>query len=116
MAKRRFERDKRERRAIARERIGILMGLAERASLDGKSERADRYARLAKSIGMRYNARLSRDVRMRICKGCGAYLAPGKTARVRTSRKMLCVTCRACGRVWRMPLKVKGGVNEKGQR
>jgi ribonuclease P protein subunit RPR2 len=105
MAKRhRFERLKRERQAVAGERIDLLMGMAGSRASAKDFRRASRYAGLARGIGMRYNVRLSRQAKMQACKGCGAYLRPGINLRVRLGRRTLTRTCLECGRVWRMPL------------
>jgi len=45
---------------IARDRVSQLFALAERESLGGHPEIADRYVTLARRIGMRYNVRLLR--------------------------------------------------------
>ncbi|MEW5937523.1 MAG: hypothetical protein AB1665_06870 [Candidatus Thermoplasmatota archaeon] len=105
MSSRRFARARKERKRVALERIAILMGEAERAAVSGEIDRADRYALLARRVGMRYNAPITRQWRMRVCRGCERYLSPGKTARVRVTDRVLVITCLRCGRAWRMPFK-----------
>lgn len=90
-------------RRIARERIAILFGLAEEEARRGNQGRADRYAQLARRIGMRYNVSLPRPFRRFVCRGCGAYLAPGRASRVRVRRARVVVTCHRCGWVHRYP-------------
>ncbi len=46
---------------IARERIDDLFALAERESAVGTGALADRYVRLARKVGTRYNVRLLRE-------------------------------------------------------
>jgi ribonuclease P protein subunit RPR2 len=94
-------RDKGEERRIARERIARLFHLAEAAALRGEAPRADRYALLAKRVGMRYTVPLGQPHRRRLCRGCGAYLLPGRTARVRATGGKVSTTCLRCGRVQR---------------
>jgi ribonuclease P protein subunit RPR2 len=90
-------------REIAHERIGILMGLAGREH-ESHPERSERYAQLAKKIGMRYNVKIPGGLR-KACKGCGAFLTPGRNCTVRTSAKTRSVEtrCHGCGRVSRHP-------------
>jgi len=64
---------------------------------------ADRYARLARRIGMRYNVRLPRDLRARICRKCTRYLLPSVTCTVRVHRGRIRTTCKYCGHVARHP-------------
>jgi ribonuclease P protein subunit RPR2 len=78
-----------------------LFRLAHEEALGGRLERANRYAALARRIGMRYNVPLPRKYRGRVCKGCHRYLLPGVTARVRLGRGRVVVTCAACGRTAR---------------
>ena len=50
---------------------------------------------------------LSPSEKLKVCKGCGAYLLPGITLRVRLGRKTLVRTCLECGLVKRMPLRAR---------
>lgn len=96
-----MRRDKAEERRIARERIERLLQLAEAQALEGRLARANRYAALARRVGMRYVIRLPAEHRLRVCRACGAYLLPGRTARVRAREGKVAVTCLACGAVRR---------------
>lgn len=97
-------------RRIARERMEVLFDLAEGEALRGRGARADRYARRARRIGMRYNVPLPKAARLRLCRRCGSFLLPGKTATVRLRPSRVVVTCRACGGVYRYPyLREKRG-------
>lgn len=100
MAKRRRKADE---RAIARERIRILFDEAEKAGLEGRLDRADRYVELARLIGMRYNVPIPRDLKSFMCRKCGAYLLPGETSRVRIRGTRVATTCLRCGHVRRVP-------------
>lgn len=90
-------------REIAQERIGILMGFAATES-SAHQERSDRYAQLARKIGMRYNVKIPAHLR-RMCKGCDGFLVPGKNCVIRTSARTRSVQtrCLRCGRVSRHP-------------
>lgn len=90
--------------SIAKERIKILFSLAEGEAGQRNFKRADRYVSLARKIGMRYNVRLPREFRLRICKQCDSYLMPSLTCRVRLQNRRISTTCLKCGRVMRRPL------------
>ena len=94
-------RDKAEDRRIARERIARLFALAEQQAKEGRTDRADRYVQLARKVGMRHTVRLAPQFRLRVCRACGAFLLPGRTARVRAREGKMAVTCLACGAVRR---------------
>jgi ribonuclease P protein subunit RPR2 len=104
-------RDKAEEKRIARQRMARLFALAEEQALQGNLERAARYAGLARRIGTRYTVRVAPEHRLASCRGCGAYLLPGKTARVRARGGKVAVTCLACGAVRR-----HGYTREQAQR
>ena len=105
MGKRRFEKMKERRQKIAKERMGIILDLAERTALEGDLEHASRYASLARRIGMRYNVRMPRGHKLAICKKCGSYLLSARTARFRLTGNRLTRQCLTCGAYYRMPLK-----------
>jgi ribonuclease P protein subunit RPR2 len=89
---------------IAGERMEILMGLAQ-GEFAVHPERSDRYAELARKIGMRYNVKVPREAKVRTCRGCKGFLVPGKNAVVRTNAKTLSLEtrCLKCGKVSRHP-------------
>jgi len=89
---------------IALERIGILFALAAR-EFGRHPERSDRYAGLARKIGMRYNVRIPKELRMRFCRYCLSYLVPGRNCTVRTNSRLRSVEvkCHKCGRITRFP-------------
>lgn len=96
-------RHKAHERQIARERIVTLRDLAATMALAGDFGHADRYVQLARRLGMRYNVRLPRDLRARICRECDRYLLPGVTCSVRVHRGRIRTTCTYCGTVYRHP-------------
>ena len=87
--------------AIASERMAILLRLADQSAREGDSARADRYAGLARALGMRYNIRLTPGQKRRLCRCCGAYLVPGRNMRVRLRPGRTVRTCLKCGRTSR---------------
>lgn len=108
MRKSRFEKAKARRTDIARERVGILLDLAEQRALAGEMDLADRYAQLARRIGMRHELRMPRGFNLRFCRRCLKYLVPGRNATFRTLGGRLCRRCLECGEVYRMPLGRRG--------
>jgi len=72
-----------------------------------KPRLAQRYAKLALTIGMRTKTRLPREYRNLVCKGCGKPIIPGMDSRVRIQPRRephIAITCLNCGRVKRIPL------------
>jgi ribonuclease P protein subunit RPR2 len=112
MGKRRFEKMKERRRAIARERIQILMDLAEERAMSGDLQHASRYASLARRIGMRYNVRMPGGHKLAICRKCGSYLFSSRTARFRLTGNRLTRQCLKCGSYYRIPLKRREEVGQ----
>jgi RNase P subunit RPR2 len=91
---------------IARERMDLLMVQALKAARSGDMTKADRYAGLARGIGMRYNVRLRPEHRQLICRSCGALLIPSKTSTVRIRHGRRILHCIRCGDIRRVPLKI----------
>ncbi|MBI5347412.1 MAG: ribonuclease P [Candidatus Aenigmarchaeota archaeon] len=89
---------------IAKERINILFCEAEKI-VSRDSALADRYAQLARKIGMRFNVRMPRELRRRFCRKCFSYLKPGVTCRQRTKAGKIQITCLKCGHINRYPMK-----------
>ncbi|MDI6655597.1 MAG: ribonuclease P protein component 4 [Candidatus Hydrothermarchaeota archaeon] len=87
---------------IASERIEILMQRAEEVFAQDR-KKASRYAELARKIGMRYNVRLPKKWKRRICKKCLAFLKPGSNCRVRIYKSRVIITCLECKNVVRIP-------------
>jgi len=93
----------RELRDLARQRIRILLSLADNV-VRRDQELARRYVALALRLAAKARLRLPRDVRRRYCRRCKVPLIPGFTARVRIRgrrQKHLVVTCLKCGYVRR---------------
>jgi ribonuclease P protein subunit RPR2 len=89
---------------IAEERMRILMHLAGK-EFGPHPERSDRYVQLARKIGMRYNVKMPRELKLMFCPGCGRYIVPGRNCVVRASARTrsMEVKCLECGKVSRMP-------------
>ncbi|MGP8068899.1 MAG: ribonuclease P protein component 4 [Candidatus Bathyarchaeia archaeon] len=92
-------------REIARERIEILFNHAQRTFPKNRTL-ANRYIELARRIGMKAGVRLTREQKLRLCKGCGSLLVPGVNCRVRTRSEfgtIVLITCLDCGTKKRYP-------------
>ena len=98
---------KRKRRIedIAVQRIERLFELAEAEAKANQEQRSTRYIQLARAIGMRYRVQIPKHLKMRLCKGCYAFLIPGNTARVRLRGEYMTKTCLRCGEHMRRPYK-----------
>jgi ribonuclease P protein subunit RPR2 len=103
MGERRQRRGRRTREmaAIATERMAILMRLAAQSASSGEPASANRYAGLARTLGMRYNIRLPADFKRRLCPSCGSYLVAGRNLRVRLRPGKAVWTCLKCGKTRR---------------
>ncbi len=88
-------------RRIARERIALLFDLAEKRMKEGEVDLAKRYVELMLNLSRKYNVRIPKEMKYRICKNCNSYLVPGKNARVRLRKHRIIVTCLSCGNVKR---------------
>ena len=101
---------RRSNRQIALERILILFENAIE-SFERDPELAQRYAGLARKIGMRYKVRLPTMYRRMICNKCKGFILPGVNCRVRTRTNRephIVITCLNCGGHMRIPLKTEG--------
>jgi ribonuclease P protein subunit RPR2 len=86
---------------LAKERITILIANALKERDD---EIADKQAKLARKIAMRFRIRLPYEIRQLFCKKCKAFMVPGKSSRVRIGRantKAIRITCLRCGHTYR---------------
>ncbi len=107
MARRsKWKRRKAERKSIAKRRIVLLLDEAEKAHLDGRKDRANRYASLALRISRRYKVQMPPKEKMRVCRECGSYMG-GTGARTRLNNDVLTVTCSNCNFVKRYPVVKK---------
>lgn len=84
-----------------RERIEKLLGMAREAG----PERQRRYVELARRISERTRTPIPRELKRRICKGCGVLLVPGRTATVRAEKGRKTLKCTECGEVRVLPYK-----------
>jgi len=79
-----------------------------RETLDKDPTLAQRYADLARELGMRYKVRVPPAYRRTICKHCKSFILPGVNCRVRLQQARephVVVTCLNCGGHTRIPLR-----------
>ncbi len=88
---------------IAKERMDKLLRLGKISD----SEKSKRYLELAFKIGMRYNIRIPKEEKRRICKKCLSFLIPEKTSVIRVNPKQqaVIITCKNCGSIKRFPYR-----------
>ncbi|MEM2962896.1 MAG: hypothetical protein QXW70_02650 [Candidatus Anstonellales archaeon] len=91
---------------IVRERVGILLGLAEKAARKNL-ERARKYIRMARRLSEKYRVRFKRLDKLRFCKRCNAPFIPGYSVRVGFVPRFHSMTyrCTFCGFEFRFPYK-----------
>jgi ribonuclease P protein subunit RPR2 len=97
----------REMRAIAEHRMAILLDLSRLEALSGRSERSQRYFKLAKAIGMRTNTPLPRGTLY--CRKCESLMLPGRNCRVRLRNGRIVMHCLDCDTVRRRPYVQRNG-------
>jgi ribonuclease P protein subunit RPR2 len=89
---------------IAKERINILLGLADK-EFPKHPKRSKRYIELARKIGMRYNVRLTKQQKRKFCKNCNTLLKSGITSEQRTQKGAILIKCLKCNKIYRYPFK-----------
>jgi ribonuclease P protein subunit RPR2 len=97
-------------KAIAMERIHILISHALGEVKVGREHIAEYNAFVAKRIAMRLQLRLPYEIRQLYCKGCKRFMTPGKNARVRIGRskiKSIRITCLKCGHTYHKVIENK---------
>jgi len=95
-------RNKSKENRIARERIDILFGEADKVFNKDKGL-ANRYVTLARKIAMKSNINIPRQYKRRFCKHCYKYLRAGVNCRVRTRDNKVVYYCFNCKRHMRFP-------------
>ncbi|ANF22010.1 ribonuclease P protein component 4 [Thermococcus piezophilus] len=107
MSKKKFirQREQREKKRIARERVNILFTLAERV-FPYEPELANRYVEIALAVQQKAKIRMPKKWKRHYCKKCHSFLVPGVNARVRLRNKRMphvVIKCLNCGHVMRYP-------------
>jgi ribonuclease P protein subunit RPR2 len=97
-------RNKSEERDVAARRIRRLLLLAQSEARSGRTDLADRYARLSLRIAEKYQTGLDAAAKAQVCRKCGAFRVPGVSSRVRVRAGRIVTTCLKCGAVTRRPV------------
>jgi len=105
MSKKIKQKDKKNQKTIAKNRIIQLFNLAEQCALTDRLNLADRYVEIARKISMRHLVSIPKEFRKRFCKHCYSYLLPHTTCRIRIHRGKLIIYCHNCNKYTRIPLK-----------
>ncbi|MDD5317403.1 MAG: ribonuclease P [Candidatus ainarchaeum sp.] len=92
-------------KGVVRERIGILLGFAEKEAKRNPA-RSARYVSLARRLGTRFRVRLSPESKRRFCKACGTAWVHGFNVKARLDPKTgkVVYSC-ACGGKKGFPFK-----------
>tara|TARA_B100001750_G_C15474340_1_gene581616 strand:+ start:1262 stop:1588 length:327 start_codon:yes stop_codon:yes gene_type:complete len=93
---------------LARERIERLFVLAEESSKSGDIEESKRLIELARLIGKRYNQRLNKSQRIRICRNCNSFMNSKNSTNRISSKGWKTITCLDCGTIGRHRLQSSG--------
>ena len=86
---------------LARERIERLFTLAEESSKNDNPEESRRLVELARLIGKRYNQRLSKSQRIKVCRKCNSFFNSGNSKHRLSPKGWKVVTCLGCGSIIR---------------
>jgi ribonuclease P protein subunit RPR2 len=90
---------------IAKERMRILLAQAENEIIQNRNYiRARRYVILARKLGMRYNVRIEKYYRSKICRSCNSFLITSSACRIRCQGGKIIYCCKTCGNIMRIPL------------
>ncbi len=107
MPQRRGRRGRRTKETVdlVKRRIRRLFDLADAEAKAGNAGLADRYMAMARKLSTRYNVRIPRSMKRRMCPDCQAYLMIGDAATYRVRRGRVIVHCQRCGATIRRPYK-----------
>jgi len=93
---------------IAKERMRILLAQAENEIIQNRNyNRARRYVILARKLGTRYNIRIEKYYRSKICRSCNSLLITSSACRIRCQGGKITFYCKTCGNIMRMPLGIR---------
>jgi len=105
LRRRKFKEKKLRAKRIARQRIVILLKLADKTAREDISL-AEKYGELARKISIRCRVPIPSEWKWRFCKSCKTLLFPGITAIVRNRSEKyphITIKCLKCGNINRRP-------------
>ena len=86
---------------LAQERIERLFTLAEESSKKDNPEESKRLVELARLIGKRYNQRLNKSQRIKVCRKCNSFFNSGNSKHRLSPKGWKVVTCLDCDSIIR---------------
>jgi ribonuclease P protein subunit RPR2 len=102
--KKKFKGTKKQQQKLALAEITSIFTKAKEA-FDGKPELANKYAKKARRIALKYKIKLPLNLKRKICKNFYSYLVPGKNLRVRTNKGHVVLYCLNCKKFMRIGYK-----------
>jgi len=110
--KRRFQKRAEKQAATATTHVKELIKQADAVYSKDKAL-ADRYARMAYRIMLKFKLKLPNSIKKRICKHCHRFLKPGANCRIRLGKSMIIYYCLDCKH--HMRFRYKGNKAPKTQ-
>ncbi len=87
--------------------------MLELAMAEKNKSLSSRYVKIALLASRKYNVRVDKDIKRRICKKCYSIMTPGRNAIVRVERNSIVWICGECGNVKRYGKPKKSGKKSK---
>ncbi|HJO01656.1 MAG: ribonuclease P [Candidatus Woesearchaeota archaeon] len=102
--RKKFKGTKGQQKILALAEISDILSKAEEV-FDEKPDLADKYAKKARRVALKYKLKLPLKFKRRICKNCYGFLVPGKNLRVRTRKGHIVYYCLNCKKIMRVGYK-----------
>ena len=102
--KKKFKGTKSKQKVLALTEVKDILNKAR--EIFGKNpDLANKYARKARRIALKYKLKLPVKYKRKICKNCHSFLVPGKNLRVRTRKGHVVYYCLNCKKFMRIGYK-----------
>ena len=102
--KKKFKGTKKQQKGLALAEVTNFLNRAKEV-FDKNPELANKYAKKARRVALKYKLRLPLEFKRRICKNCHSFLVPGKNLRVRTHKGHMVYYCLNCKNFMRIGYK-----------
>jgi len=99
--KKKYKGTLKQQKKLALAEISSIFNKAKEV-FDKKPDLANKYAKKARRMALKYKIKLPLKLKRRICKNCHGFLVPGKNLRVRTHKGHMvyyCLNCKSFVRV-----------------
>ena len=93
--RKKFKGTKGQQKKLALNEVDMLFKQAKKV-FSQKPDLADKYAKKARRIALKYKLKLPLEYKRSICKNCHGFLVPGKNLRVRTHKGHIVYCCLNC--------------------